>query len=176
MGCLRRILKAHPAGGGVMSDFNGIRAVQARTGNSSVAPDLCGRLRVLLLGRFGLARVDCAVLLAPASQRLLALVALNGRAISRGQAAGLLWPAVSEERANTSLRSALARLGARSAGVVCADALAVSLVAGVGVDLHDGQVIARRLLAGAGAVRPDAAAAAVAGLSVELLPGWYEDW
>src|SRR5579859_7144418 len=102
-----------------------------RAGQS--APDLCGGLRVLLLGRFGLARADAPMLLAPASQRLLALVALTGRAVSRDVAAGLLWPAVSEERAHTSLRSALTRLGTRSAGVVRADALTVSLVAGVGV-------------------------------------------
>jgi DNA-binding SARP family transcriptional activator len=37
-------------------------------------------------------------------------------------------------------------------------------------------VIARRLLADPGAVRPNAAAAAIEGLAPELLPGWYEDW
>jgi DNA-binding SARP family transcriptional activator len=46
----------------------------------------------------------------------------------------------------------------------------------VGVDLHDVQLVGRRLVADAGSVGPGAAAAAVAGLSVELLPGWYEDW
>jgi SARP family transcriptional regulator, regulator of embCAB operon len=59
--------------------------------------------------------------------------------------------------------------------LVCADALDIALVAGVGVDLHDAQPLARRLLADPGAVRAQEAAA-VPGLSVELLPGWYEDW
>jgi SARP family transcriptional regulator, regulator of embCAB operon len=46
----------------------------------------------------------------------------------------------------------------------------------VGVDLHRERVSARRLLAEPGAVAAREAGAAVAGLSVELLPGWYEDW
>jgi DNA-binding SARP family transcriptional activator len=60
--------------------------------------------------------------------------------------------------------------------VVCADAQDVALLGGVRVDLYDAQLIARRLLTDAGSVGPAAAAAAVTGLSVELLPGWYEDW
>jgi DNA-binding SARP family transcriptional activator len=132
--------------------------------------------RVLLLGRFGLAGGVAPVVLAPASQRLLAFVALAGRAVRRDLAAGVLWPAVSEERAHASLRSSLARLGARSSGVVRAGGQNVSLAGGVTVDLHEAQKIARRLLGGAGAVAPAAAAAAVGTLSMELLPGWYEDW
>jgi SARP family transcriptional regulator, regulator of embCAB operon len=131
---------------------------------------------LLLLGRFGLWRDVAAVGLAPASQRLLAFVALAGRAVRRDLAAGALWPAVSERRAHGSLRAALARLGGSAPGVLLADGADVSLVAGVDVDLHEAQVIARRLLADHGRVGPGGAAAAVAGLSVELLPGWYEDW
>lgn len=129
-----------------------------------------------LLGRFELAAGVEPVALAPASQRLLAYVALAGRAVRRDLAAGALWPAVLEHHAHGSLRAALARLAARAPGVLRADGPDVSLVAGVGVDLQDAQVIARGLLADAGAVGPDGAAAAIGGLSVELLPGWYEDW
>jgi SARP family transcriptional regulator, regulator of embCAB operon len=143
---------------------------------SRMRPDVSGGLRVLLLGRFALARGEVVVSLAPASQRLLAFVALAGRAVRRDLAAGVLWPAVSEGRAHSSLRSGLARLGASSAGVVRADGLDVSLAGAVGVDLHDAQLLAGRLLARAGGVGPDEAAAAVPGLSAELLPGWYEDW
>jgi SARP family transcriptional regulator, regulator of embCAB operon len=140
------------------------------------APDCSGGVRVLLLGRFGLARGGAAMGLAPASQRLLAFVALAGRAVRRDLAAGVLWPAVSERRAHVSLRAALARVGARAPGVLSADGQNVALLGGVGVDLHESQLLARRLLADAGSVGPAAAAAAVGGLSVELLPGWYEDW
>lgn len=123
-----------------------------------------------------MARDEAEVLLPPASQRLLAFVAMAGGAVRRDLAAGVLWPAVSEGRAHASLRAGLARLGARSTGVVRADRLEVSLVAGVGVDLHEEELIARRLLAGGEVVGPEEAASAVAGLSAELLPGWYEDW
>lgn len=129
-----------------------------------------------MLGRFGLGRGAASVGLAPASQRLLAFVALTGRAVRRDLAAGVLWPAVSEQRAHASLRAALARLGARASGVLHADAVHVSLVPEVAVDLHEAQVIARRLLPGGAAVAPDTAAAAIPELSAELLPGWYEDW
>jgi SARP family transcriptional regulator, regulator of embCAB operon len=138
---------------------------------------LSGGVRVLLLGRFGVVRGGAGVGLAPASQRLLAFVALAGRAgVRRDLAAGVLWPAVSERLAHGSLRAALARLGARAPGVVSTDTLDVALAGGVGVDLHDAQLVARRLLADARSVGPADAAAAVAVLSVELLPGWYEDW
>ena len=116
------------------------------------------------------------VAVAPASQRLLAYVALAGRVVRRDLAAGALWPTVREHLAHGSLRAALARLAARAPGVLRADGPDVSLAAGVDVDLHDAELVARRLLSDAGAVAPDGAAAAIAGLSVELLPGWYEDW
>jgi SARP family transcriptional regulator, regulator of embCAB operon len=137
---------------------------------------LLGGLRVFLLGGFGLVAGDERVAVAPASQRLLAYVALAGRPVPRDLAAGVLWPMVVERHAHGSLRAALARLAARAPGVLRGDGSEVSLVHGVGVDLFEAQVVARRLLADAGAVGADRAAAAVAGLSVELLPGWYEDW
>ena len=103
----------------------------------------------MLLGRFGLAAGVARVALAPASLRLLAYVALAGRAVRRDLAAGALWPTVREHHAHGSLRSALARLVPRAPGVLQADGPDVSRVARVGVDLHDAQVIARRLLADA---------------------------
>jgi SARP family transcriptional regulator, regulator of embCAB operon len=132
--------------------------------------------RVLLLGGFGVTRGGTPLRLAPGSQRLLAFLALRGRAVRRALVAGVLWPEVSERHAHESLRAALARVRARSTGVVRADALEMSLDAGVSVDLRDGQLIARRALGSAGRLAPEEAAAAIAGLSVELLPGWYEDW
>jgi SARP family transcriptional regulator, regulator of embCAB operon len=143
---------------------------------SRFGSDLSSGLRVLLLGRFGLAEGVDRVALAPASQRLLAYVALAGRVVRRDLAAGALWPAVVERYAHGSLRAALARLAARAPGVLQAEGRDVSLGAEVDVDLHDTQVIARRLLRDPGAVGPDDAAAAIGGLSEELLPGWYDDW
>jgi DNA-binding SARP family transcriptional activator len=130
----------------------------------------------VLLGGFVLARDEVPVVLAPTSQRLLAFVALAGRRVARDLAAGVLWPAVSEERAHSSLRSGLARLGARSAGVVRADALEVALDSGIAVDLDEARALAARLLSGTGSVVPGEAAEAIACLSAELLPGWYDEW
>jgi hypothetical protein len=48
----------------------------------------------------------------------------------------------------------------------------VSLGLGIGIDLHDAQSLAGRLLSAAGAVAP----AEAAGFSAESLPGWYDDW
>lgn len=132
-------------------------------------------MRVLLLGGFGLSRGLTSVRLAPGLQRLLAFVVLAGRAVPRDLVAGTLWPEVSEQQAHVCLRAALARLGRRSPGVLRADALDVALAAGVSIDLDDARRPARRLLE-PGAVAAREAGAAVAGLSLELLPGWYEDW
>jgi SARP family transcriptional regulator, regulator of embCAB operon len=141
-----------------------------------VPPDRSAGVRVLLLGGFGLGGGAASVRLAPSSRRLVAFVVLAGRAVPRDLAAGTLWPEVSERSAHVSLRAALARLGRRAPGVLAADALEVALAGGVGVDLHDARVLARRLMAEPGAVTVREAGAALAGLSVELLPGWYEDW
>jgi DNA-binding SARP family transcriptional activator len=141
-----------------------------------MAPDPSSGLHVLLLGQFRLARGLGCLRLAPASQRLLAFVALAGRAVRRDLAAGTLWPAVTERRAHANLRAALARTRARSTGVLRAEGDQLALVSEVRVDLYAAQAIARRLLADGDAAGPDAAAEAVRALSLELLPGWYDDW
>jgi SARP family transcriptional regulator, regulator of embCAB operon len=139
-------------------------------------PDPFAGVRVLLLDGVGLSRGVASVRLSLGLQRLLAFLALAGRAVRRDLVAGTLWPEVSEQRAHMCLRAALARLARRSPGVLRADALDVVLAAGVSVDLDDARLPARRLLTEPGAVSAWEAAAAVAGLSLELLPGWYEDW
>jgi SARP family transcriptional regulator, regulator of embCAB operon len=130
----------------------------------------------MLLGGFGLAAGMDSLALAPASQRLLAFVALAGGPVRRDLAAGALWPMVLERSGHGSLRATLARLTARAPGVLQSDGLDVWLVGGVGVDLHEAQATARRLLANGGGGGPDEAAEAITGLSMELLPGWYDDW
>ncbi len=139
------------------------------------AATLSHGLRVLLLGRFEVGGSEAPLELAPGSQRLLAYVALAGGAVRRDFVAGVLWPDVSERGAHVSLRAALARLRACTGLLVRADAHDVRLVAGVGVDLHEAQPLARRLLGGEPVGAREAAAARPA-LSLELLPGWYEDW
>jgi SARP family transcriptional regulator, regulator of embCAB operon len=154
----------------------GLDAAGHPKGAARVTPVMAGGLRVLLLDRFVLATEIAPVRLTATSQRLLAFVALAGGAVRRDLAAGILWPSVGERQAHVGLRAALARLGTHARRVVSADRLEISLVEGVSVDLDEARVLAGRLLTGAMASEPDEAAAAVAPLSVELLPGWYEEW
>ena len=53
----------------------------------------------------------------------------------------------------------------------------LSLNAAVGVDLRDAEADARRLLADRGPLcDADRCGESVKRLSLELLPGWYDDW
>jgi DNA-binding SARP family transcriptional activator len=95
----------------------------------------------------------------------------------RPMIAGMLWPEASNVRANACLRSAVARLGRAHADVLCANTTELWLNAAVRVDLRDAELDARRLLAGDGLLcRADRCGESVERLSLELLPGWYDDW
>jgi DNA-binding SARP family transcriptional activator len=134
-------------------------------------------VRVELLGGFRLARGADTVTLPHGSEHLLAFVALNGHAIGRTVVAGSLWPDADERRAHATLRSALTRLDAvgREALRVGHDSL--SLAEGVAVDVHEARALALRLLDPVIAPSPfDLCADALTALSLELLPGWYDDW
>lgn len=137
---------------------------------------LDGAVRVLVLGGFRLVRGRSSAQLSRGSQRLVAFLALQAGPTRRDFAAGLLWPHVSEARAHASLRSGLARLGEVASVAVAADAVDVSLVDEIQIDLGESQAVARRLLEPGAEMTPAAAARAIPLLSAELLPGWYDDW
>jgi DNA-binding SARP family transcriptional activator len=109
------------------------------------------------------------------SKRLLAFVALHDRPVERRHAAGTLWPIGDDCRAAGNLRSALWRLKRACVPLIVADKCSLSLRDDLLVDLHVVSEWASRLINGSEAasdmvVRPW-------GLdSLELLPGWYEDW
>jgi DNA-binding SARP family transcriptional activator len=111
-----------------------------------------------------------------ASQRLLAFLALHGMAVKRAAVAGTLWPNASERHAYTNLRSALSRLEATGRTALAADKLHLSLADGVVVDIRHSRALARRLLDPAVPDPSDLNLAAVAALSADLLPDWYDDW
>jgi len=134
-------------------------------------------LRISLLGGFQLEREGPTMILPEGSQRLLAFLALKGRWIQRPVVAGTLWPVATDEHASSSLRSALVRLpdGARAA--VQATARELELAGDFTVDLWDSQALAHRLLAPQGPTPlADPSVEAIASLSVELLPDWYDEW
>ena len=135
-------------------------------------------LHVSVLGAFGLG--DRRHALPPVlggSQRLLALLGLRDRTLMRASVAGTLWPESSEEHAYSSLRSALVRLNMMSRDAVVVTPIDLRLADGVTVDIRQGRFLAQQLLdPGTTSARMDLGAQAVASLSLDLLPGWYDDW
>jgi DNA-binding SARP family transcriptional activator len=134
--------------------------------------------RVLLLGGFQLVEGDAQVAMAEGSQRLLALLAVRGQPVKRVLVAGTLWPDVTEARAYASLRSALSRLHGVVRDAVEVNPSQLRLGSKVRVDLRESQALAHRLLDVADQpLEPgDLSRAAIAALSGELLPDWYQDW
>ncbi|MGW5381364.1 AfsR/SARP family transcriptional regulator [Nocardia sp. NPDC003963] len=112
---------------------------------------------------------------AEGSKRLLALLALRRGRIERCCAAGLLWPGVGDRRAGGNLRSVLWRLRTAGLDLVAADQVSVRLRAEVGVDVHDTNAWARRLIQGA-AGPADLVLDPGIDAALDLLPGWYDDW
>jgi DNA-binding SARP family transcriptional activator len=106
-------------------------------------------------------------------QRLVAHLCLTGRP-ARTAIAGELWPDVPEEHAQGSLRSALWRLQKAVPGLLHVSAGALSLAAGVRVDVHELAAWAGRVLDPRTGL--DDVAVPDAGVRSELLPGWYDDW
>jgi len=111
------------------------------------------------------------------SQRLLAFLALHGGVVNRATIAGTLWPDASERHAYANLRSALVRLERASRSVLQASRLELRLAEGVTVDIRQFRALARRLLDPGMVLQPsDLGLDTLAGLSADLLPGWYDDW
>lgn len=137
------------------------------------------RFQLSLLGGFRLrlpGKVSPA--LAGGSRRLLAFLALHDRAISRIAVAGTLWPDVPESHAFASLRSAISRVNGSARGTIRVSLHDLGLAESVEVDLRSSQALAHRLLASGStpSATADLTTAAVAALSADLLPDWYDDW
>ncbi|MEA2902067.1 MAG: hypothetical protein QOH36_1954 [Actinomycetota bacterium] len=140
---------------------------------------MTGRSELSLLGHFAFsAGGEALPEISAGSQRLLALLALRRHVMTRAQVAGMLWPESSDERAGSSLRSAIARLPgpARQALRVTAHDLGLD-DDNVVVDVHRSYALAHRLFDDDGP--PDAwdvGGDDISALSEDLLPGWYDDW
>lgn len=133
-------------------------------------PTAAAELRIL--GGFEL-RVDGERIdIQPASQRLLALVALAARGVDRCYAAFQLWPDKGEKRAKANLRSALWRLGKLDAAILDVTNSRLRLHDDVWVDVHHGMSQLRA--EGDTTVLDDLLPFHV--LAAELLPDWYDDW
>jgi len=136
------------------------------------------RIQIGVLGGFSVSLDGHVVNGLPiGSQRLLVFLALHERTVSRGAAANAMWPDVTSDRAGASLRSALARLDGLGREAIRTESAALSLTDAVTVDYIEARALAHRLLdTSTPLVDADLAADAIATLSCELLPDWYDDW
>ncbi|MGE0685623.1 MAG: BTAD domain-containing putative transcriptional regulator [Dehalococcoidia bacterium] len=96
--------------------------------------------------------------------------------MDRNAISGALWPDASEEHAHASLRSALSRLNETTRTVIRVTSQEVQLAAGVVVDLRDARLLAHRLMNPGFSIEKDLNDQAIAVLSIDLLPDWYDDW
>ena len=107
-------------------------------------------------------------------QRLLALLALQGRPLERLWVAGTLWMDASEERAGARLRSALWRLPQPGGTPMVESSVThLRLARDIDVDLHDLAARMERLEQASTAIDDRTGSSA---LTRDLLPDWYEDW
>lgn len=116
--------------------------------------------------------------LATGSQRLLMLLALRDRTVSRTALASALWPDVPAARAGVTLRSALSRLDDLTRGAIFAESATLCLMDDVRVDLREAQRAAHHLLDIHHPVdlTGELASSMIATLSTDLLPDWYDEW
>ncbi|WP_214415443.1 AfsR/SARP family transcriptional regulator [Sphaerisporangium fuscum] len=134
-------------------------------------------LRVVLLGGFRLLADEEQIVVSGGSERLLSFLALCGPVVSRTLMAGTLWPDRPDRQAYASLRSALARVEGAGRLFLDIGGTEVRLREGTEVDLEEARALARRVLDPAEPISDhDLSAFSVEALSMDLLPGWYDDW
>jgi DNA-binding SARP family transcriptional activator len=118
--------------------------------------------------------------LSDGTRRLIAALAIRARPADRGTLASQLWPDAVDGRAQSSLRSAIARLGDGGREIVDSASGGLVLQDAVAVDLRTARATAGRLLdqrqAEAEADDADLAPEAVELFSHDLLPDWFDGW
>jgi len=141
-------------------------------------PQSAAAFHVSLLGTFEVRREVRTLPALPAgSQRLLGFLALRQQSISRTLAAGTLWPEASDGHAHASLRSAILRLTRLFQEAIQVTFHELRLADEIGVDILHSRALAYRLLDDNVELTPaDLDAGAIAALSADLLPDWYDDW
>ena len=143
----------------------------------AVADDAGDDLRVSVLGSFAFRTGDHAHALGATTRKLLALLALRDKPMTRLLLAGTLWPDATDQEAAGSLRSALWRLKPDVADAIEVEDLDLRLAADVRVDFRESMALAHRVLDNSA---PSFAAgtvpSTVSALSADLLPGWRDDW
>ncbi len=136
-----------------------------------------GDLTISVLDTFTFRAGDHTLALPSGSRKLLAFLALRDRPATRHLVASTLWPEAPPQDAASSLRSALWRLKPTASAAVIVEDLDLAPHPDVRIDIRDSRALAHRLLDPTREILPsDESAAAVASLSADLLPGWYDEW
>jgi DNA-binding SARP family transcriptional activator len=139
--------------------------------------DVVRQLQLMLLGGFTLLHGPEEILVPLSVQRLVALLALRDRPLSRTYVASVLWPDCPVERSLADLRTVVWRARNAAAGMLASSGMRLRLDAQVQVDVRALAVLGR-----AAADRAERSLVAeCAGpswieLSRDLLPGWDDDW
>ncbi len=135
-------------------------------------------LYVSLIRGFELRSGDSVIQVAFSAQRLIAFVALQDRAVRRPHASGMLWTDASEQRANSSLRSALWRTPSPDGRpVIEASGTHLWLNPAVKVDFHEIVSRAVSILDRKDVLQSSCSLhGQLRQFGDDLLPGWYEDW
>ncbi|MFD0974540.1 AfsR/SARP family transcriptional regulator [Plantactinospora endophytica] len=128
-------------------------------------------MQLFLLDGFSLLHDGVPVVVPRGLQRIIALVGLRPGA-TRAHLAGLLWPDTPEERAMSSLRTALWRLRQDGSCPVLTSGDTVRLDPVVRLDIDDLVRAAERISDG----DPRWAARIRGAGRHDLLPGWYDEW
>lgn len=135
---------------------------------------VCAPPRLILLQGFDLQLAGRSMVVTPASQRLLALLALSPGWQTRHEVSAVLWPDSDERRAAANLRSAIWRLPQPTRCLVDSDGGRIRLSPDVCCDVAE--LLDRiRLLSDPGAA-VDAGLLDVRPLLHDLLSSWYDDW
>jgi DNA-binding SARP family transcriptional activator len=130
-----------------------------------------------LLGTFQLSVAGQPVSIGQSAQRLLALLALREQPLARLTAAGLLWPATTDARAQANLRTALYRLGRSCPEVVEVTTKKLRLAPTVSVDAQQISRLAAQLLAREASLSSRQLSWTMScDLYHDLLPDWDEEW
>lgn len=133
-----------------------------------------------LLGSFELASGEVAAAVSSGgAQRLVVLLALRDRVVSRAAVAGALWPDATTEMAALRLRAALTRLDPAARSAIELTPGGLRLARACAVDYRDARAYAEGLLEPKHPAPRESAAetrASIAVLCLELLPDSYDDW
>ncbi len=134
------------------------------------------RFRLSLLDGFEFREGGVPIVLPEDSERLLAFLAIKGGPVRRNVVARSLWPEATESQALVALDAVLSSL-ATAGDAVEASQRHLGLSRQVVVDATECAALAVRLLDTTDRSAPlELWPGALHALSVELLPGWCDDW